>query len=121
MMPMLALPPAVPLVVNTLPVLNVGSTKVRFRPVAICAEAPAASVGVLIVAVEPSAETATIVVFGSIVPAGPATYTGSVAVPTSDARNVPGAAVNVVEPAVHDTPRICRPGFARAVNVWVYV
>jgi len=103
-MPMLALPPAVPFVVNTLPELNVASVYVKLEPVPTVTGPAAAVVGALIVALDPSAATAVIVEFGLMPPPlGPATNVGFVAVPTSDARNVPAAPVNVVAPLAHET------------------
>jgi hypothetical protein len=115
MIPMLALPPATPLVVNALPVSNVESVNVRFWPVPIVAGPAAAVVATLMVALEPSAATALIVAVALIPPAvGPATNA-----PTSPARNFPAAAVSVVDPLVHETPVIWRPGLAMAANVCV--
>jgi len=115
--PMLALPPATPFVVKTLPVLNVGSTNVRLLPVPIVAGPAAAVVGVLIVALDPLAATLTIVEPATMPPPdGPATNE-----PTSVARNVPAAAVRVVDPLVHDTLAIWRPRLGRSANVCVYV
>jgi hypothetical protein len=67
------------------------------------------------VALEPSAATAVIVALGLIPPlVGPAT-----SAPTSPAMNFPAAAVSVVDPFVHDTLVIWRPGLGSAANVCV--
>jgi len=114
-MPMLDSPPAVPLVVNTVPVLKLGSLNVILKPVPIVAFDAAAVVAVSIVAVVPSAETAVMAVPATMPPPlGPATFA-----PTSPGTNVPAAAVSVVAPLAHDTPVIWRPAVGTAGKVCV--
>jgi hypothetical protein len=110
-------PPSPLVVVNTLPVLNAVSAKVRLLPRPICAPVADAVGAMLMVALSPSRLTAVIVLCGLMPPpVGPATKN-----PMSAGVKVPGAAVSVGVGATQDTPGICRPGAGWAANAWLYV
>jgi hypothetical protein len=107
--PMSAVPPAVPFVVKTLPVLSVLSINVMFPPRPTLALGVAPVVGVLIVAETPG-DTAVIVVPAGIwlLPNG-----GETNMFTSPFWKLP---ISVVEPEVHETAVTCRPTVGSAVK-----
>ena len=113
--PMFALPPGVPLVVNTLPVASAGSVKVVLSPMPMVAALAVAVGATLKVALAPPPATAVMVVLEAM----PPVLDAATEAPTSAAENVAAAAVMVATPLVHEVPVTWRPAPVTPVKVWL--